>query len=121
MAMRSRGAVVVVGDGGLSGSVAVGGRGTGSGLQGFGYGRGGLGVMGLLGGVAGWAVWRCGVVGPVGGEVGGVGGGGVGRAGGAGGAVGPAGAVGLVRGAVGVRFLPNKSPQPTALSWCFAR
>ena len=71
--------MVVVGDGGLSGSVAVGGRGTGSGLQGFGYGRGGLGVMGLLGGVAGWAVWRCGVVGPVGGEVGGVGGGGVGR------------------------------------------
>ena len=31
------------------------------------------------------------------------------------------GAVGLVRGAEGVGFLPNKSPQPTALSWCSAR
>jgi len=38
-----------------------------------------------------------------------------------GGAVGPVGGVGLVRGAVGVRFLPNKSPQPTALSRCSAR
>ena len=37
------------------------------------------------------------------------------------GAVGPAGAIGLVRGAEGVRFLPNKSPQPTALSWRSAR
>ena len=36
-------------------------------------------------------------------------------------AVGPAEGVGLVRGAVGVGLLPNKSPQPTALSWCFAR